>query len=96
MTPQERELLEGFLSNLEKMHATNVDTEAEALIRRAIYNQPQAPYLLVQQMLLQQIALRDAQAQITRIAETIGASSRRDWGAFWKLPGRCPGYWAGY
>jgi hypothetical protein len=45
MTPQERELLEGFLSNLEKMHATNVDAEAEALIQRAIYNQPQAPYL---------------------------------------------------
>jgi uncharacterized protein len=67
MTPQERELLEGFLSNLEKMHATNVDTEAEALIRRAIYNQPQAPYLLVQQTLLQQIALRDAQAQITEL-----------------------------
>jgi uncharacterized protein len=67
MTPQERELLEGFLSNLEKMHATNVDPEAEALIRRAIYNQPQAPYLLVQQTLLQQIALRDAQAQITEL-----------------------------
>ena len=67
MTPQERELLEGFLSNLEKMHATNVDTEAEALIQRAIYNQPQAPYLLVQQTLLQQIALRDAQAQITEL-----------------------------
>jgi uncharacterized protein len=49
------------------MHATNVDAEAEALIRRAIYNQPQAPYLLVQQTLLQQIALRDAQAQITEL-----------------------------
>jgi len=67
MTPQERELLEGFLSNLEKMHATSVDTEAEALIRRAMYNQPQALYLLVQQTLLQQIALRDAQAQITEL-----------------------------
>jgi len=64
MTPQEHELLSTFLENLGRARPDNKDADAEAMIRRAMASQPDAAYVLVQQALLQEIALRNAQARI--------------------------------
>lgn len=64
MTPQEHELLSAFLENLGRARPDNKDADAEAMIRRVVASQPDAAYILVQQALLQEIALRNAQAQI--------------------------------
>jgi hypothetical protein len=64
MTPQEQELLSTFLDNLGRAQPDNKDADAEAMIRRAVARQPDAAYILVQQALLQEIALRNAQARI--------------------------------
>ena len=69
MTPQERDLLTGFLDNLRTAGVPNPDAEADRLIREAFAQQPQAAYLLVQQALIQQIALRDAQAKAARLEQ---------------------------
>ena len=51
MTPQERELLTGFLEQMTQAQAGRKDTEAEALIRNAAARQPDALYLLTQRAL---------------------------------------------
>jgi hypothetical protein len=69
MTPQERELLGGFLNNLTGARADNIDPDADKLIRDAFSRQPQAAYLLVQQALLQQMSVREAQARIADLEQ---------------------------
>jgi uncharacterized protein len=67
MTPQERELVTGFLNNLKAAQVPQLDPEADALIRQALAAQPQAGYLLVQQALMQQAALQQAQVRIAEL-----------------------------
>jgi hypothetical protein len=73
MTPQERELLTGFLGNLTAARAESPDAEADRLIREAMARQPQAAYLLVQQALVQQLALREAQARVAELEQQVRA-----------------------
>jgi hypothetical protein len=64
VTPDERNLLQAFLSDL--THTQNVakDAEADAMIQDAIRANPDAAYLLVQHAILADQALHAAQAQI--------------------------------
>jgi len=71
MTPQERELLNGFLNNLAAARAGSLDPDADQLIRNAFARQPQAAYLLVQQALVQQMALRDAQGRVAALEQQL-------------------------
>jgi len=71
MTPRERSLLSGFLSNLTAARVDSVDAEADEMIRKTIANQPQASYLLVQQALTQQMALNEARTRIGELEEQI-------------------------
>jgi hypothetical protein len=64
MTPQERDLLTAFLANLAAADTPVPDPEALSLIRNAVSARPDAAYLLVQQTLMQQAALGQAQARI--------------------------------
>lgn len=72
MTPQERSLLEGFLSQLAQVRGVNKDPEAERLIARAVEEQPDAAYLLVQRALLLGQALEQAKARIAALEQGEG------------------------
>jgi uncharacterized protein len=67
MTPQERDLVTALLSRLEQHGAPPKDPEADALIGRAMAEQPDAPYYLVQTVLVQDMALRNAESRIAEL-----------------------------
>ena len=69
MTPQERSLLETFLTQLVQVRSINKDAEAERLIARAVEQQPDATYLVVQRALLLGQALEQAKARIAELEE---------------------------
>ena len=66
MNTQEGEQLKQFLQQLTQAQITQKDSEADALIRSACAQQPDASYLLVQRSLLQNQALQNAQQQIAQ------------------------------
>ena len=67
MNVQEREVLENFLNQLTQVRGVRKDSEADAIIARAIAQQPDAAYLLVQRALLLEQALNQAKAQIVEL-----------------------------
>lgn len=67
MNAQERELLTGFLHQLQQANANPKDAEAQALIRAAITKCPDADYLLVQRAVGMNLALAAAQAEIAKL-----------------------------
>jgi hypothetical protein len=64
MTPDERNILQAFLSDLATTPAPAVDAEANAMIASAMQRNPNAAYLLVQHAILADQALHAAQAQL--------------------------------
>src|SRR5260370_33799792 len=67
MTPQERDLVTALLDRLKQQGNQPKDTEADALIRRAMAEQPDAPYYLAQTVLIQDMALRNAESRIAEL-----------------------------
>jgi uncharacterized protein len=67
MTPQERDLVTALLDRLKQQGNQPKDPEADALIRRAMAEQPDAPYYLVQTVLIQDMALRNAESRIAEL-----------------------------
>ncbi len=67
MTPQERDLVTALLDRLTQQGIQPKDAEADALIRRALADQPDAPYYLVQTVLIQDMALRNAESRIAAL-----------------------------
>jgi len=65
MTPQEKDLITQLLDRLKQVPAQPKDEEAEALIKAGMAAQPDAPYLLIQTALIQNMALDNAQSRIT-------------------------------
>lgn len=72
MQAQERELITGLFGRLRPFESQSRDSEAERLIADLVSRQPAAPYLLTQTVLVQEEALKAAQA---RIAELEGKNS---------------------
>lgn len=73
MNTQEAQLLQSFLDSLVQVRGVNKDRDAEAQIARAVSQQPDAAYLLVQRALLQDQALQAAQARITDLESKLAA-----------------------
>jgi uncharacterized protein len=67
MTPQERDLIIGLFQRLKPPPEGEIDDEARALIDRLGREQPLALYLLVQTALVQETALKGAQARIAEL-----------------------------
>lgn len=67
MSPQESQVLQQFLQQLVQANGLVKDKEAQALIEKAVAQQPDAAYLLVQRVLLQDQALNVAQGQIAQL-----------------------------
>ncbi|HEX2884865.1 DUF2076 domain-containing protein [Vineibacter terrae] len=67
MTPQEKELITQLLDRLKQAPAQPKDEEAAALIKSGMAAQPDAPYLLIQTVLIQNMALDNAQARLVEL-----------------------------
>jgi hypothetical protein len=74
MTPQERDLITHLLSRLSQAGGQPKDPDADALIRQAVAAQPDAPYYLVQTVLIQDMALSNAQSRIQELEQQLAAS----------------------
>src|SRR5438270_13755808 len=64
MTEQERQYIAGLADRIRTAPAPQIDRDADDLIRRTIGARPDALYILTQTVLLQEMALNQAKAQI--------------------------------
>ncbi len=78
MTPQEKELIMGFAARLRDAPVPQKDPEAEALIQREIVSRPDAAYLMTQAVLVQEHALKQAQAQIQSLQNEVEQARQRE------------------
>ncbi len=67
MTPQERQLVDGLFDRLSKVEAAPRDSIAEGAISQGLRRAPNAVYALVQTVLLQDEALKRANAHIQQL-----------------------------
>lgn len=67
MSPEERALLTGLLERVRATPAAAREPEAGQLIDQALHDRPDLPYLLAQGVLVQDQALRAAQARIAAL-----------------------------
>jgi len=67
MTPQERQLIDDLFGRLEQLETTPRDAEAESAIMAGLRRAPNATYALVQTVLLQDEALKQATARIEQL-----------------------------
>jgi hypothetical protein len=75
MNPEERHLVTALFDRLSALEDAQRDPEAERLIRDGLRQAPNAPYALVQTVLVQDEALRQADARIRELEEAVQASS---------------------
>jgi hypothetical protein len=73
MTPQERQLIAELFQRLAALEASPRDPDAEAMIREGLRRAPNAAYSLVQTVLVQDEALKAANAHIQDYEQQTGA-----------------------
>lgn len=78
MSPQDSQMLHDFLSQLIQARGIQKDAEADALIQRAVAQQPDAAYLLVQRSLLLEQALKNAKGQIAQMEDQLRNAQQGD------------------
>lgn len=71
MTPEERDLIGGLFQKLRQSGGGALDREAADFIARCIGEQPAAPYYLTQAVLVQDHALKGAQARIAQLEQAL-------------------------
>jgi uncharacterized protein len=71
MTPEERQLISGLFDRMRGFTLTDKDGEAEALINSQVTGLRDAPYMLVQSVLVQEHALQQADARIRELEEQV-------------------------
>ena len=69
MTPQEAELLNSLVERVNQTQLQEKDPDAEALLNNALGANPDAIYILSQSVLVQNIALEQARAQIAQLQQ---------------------------
>jgi hypothetical protein len=82
MSPQDSQLLQDFLNQLVQARGVAKDPQAEEMINRAVSQQPDAAYLLVQRALLMQQALNNAKAEIAALQNQLRGSGQQGQPAF--------------
>jgi uncharacterized protein len=75
MTPQEQELINGLFDRLSQLESQPRDPEAERLIAQGLAGAPHAIYALVQTVLVQDEALRLANARIEELQAQTSATA---------------------
>lgn len=76
MNPNEKELLQKFLQELNSTQLAQKDHDANALIAESSKHQPDALYLLVQRSMGLEMALQVAQQQMTEMQAKINKTSQ--------------------
>ena len=71
MTPEERQLITGLFDRMRGFALAEKDGEAEALINSQVAGLRDAPYMLVQSVLVQEHALQQADARIKELEEQV-------------------------
>lgn len=71
MTPEERQLIQGLFDRMRSYGAPEKDRDAEDLIYRGVRANPDAPYLLVQSVLVQEQALQQADQRIRELEDRV-------------------------
>ncbi len=79
MTPQERQLIDDLFDRLAKLENSPRDRDAEAAIMEGLRRAPNAAYALVQTVLVQDEALKRADARIHEL-EGAGAEQQQSGG----------------
>src|SRR6185312_7075461 len=67
MTPQEQQLITELFARLKQTPAQAKDADADQLIRKGVMENPEAPNLLVQTVLIQDMALSQAQHRVAEL-----------------------------
>ncbi|KAB2910957.1 MAG: DUF2076 domain-containing protein, partial [Hyphomicrobiaceae bacterium] len=73
MTPDERRLITDLFDRMRSFGAPEKDREAEALINQSVRAVPDAPYMLVQSVLVQEQALEAANSRVQELEERVRA-----------------------
>ena len=73
MTPEERQLVTGLFDRMRGFALTGKDGEADALIKQQVGSLPDAPYMLVQSVLVQEHALQQADSRVKELEEQVRA-----------------------
>ena len=71
MTPQEEQLLSALIDRLNQTPLQEKDPDAEALLKQRLAGNPDAVYMLSQTVLVQNIALDQAKAQVSQLQEQL-------------------------
>jgi hypothetical protein len=69
VTPQEEQLLNSLVERVNQTQLQEKDPDAEALLNRSLGPNPDALYILAQTVLVQNIALEQAKAQVTQLQQ---------------------------
>ncbi|MBV8115542.1 MAG: DUF2076 domain-containing protein [Silvibacterium sp.] len=69
MTPQEQSMLEDLIRKVRETQLTEKDPEAEQLLKQGVAGDPDAVYKLSQTVLIQNLALDQARAQIQQLQQ---------------------------
>ena len=72
MTPDERKMLEDLANKFAQTPTPPKDAEAEDFIRKRIGSRPDALYLMTQTVLIQNLALQQAQQQLQELQQRVG------------------------
>lgn len=92
MTPEERQLIADLFDRMRSFGAPEKDREAETFIAQSLRANPDAPYMLVQSVLVQEQALQAANNRVMELEEQLratgdngarGARSGGFLGGFW-------------
>src|SRR5271167_902860 len=70
MTPQESSMLQDLIRKVEETQLTEKDPEAEQMLQQGLARDPDAIYKLAQTVLIQNLALNQARAQIEQMKQT--------------------------
>jgi hypothetical protein len=71
MTPEERQLITGLFDRMRSYGSPEKDREAETIINQSMRAMPDAPYILVQSVLVQEHALQEAGNRIRELEEQV-------------------------
>ncbi len=71
MTPQEREMITGLFDRMRSYGTPQKDREAETVINEGVRSTPDAGYMLVQSVLVQEHALQEAGKRIKDLEEQV-------------------------
>lgn len=76
MTPQEEQLLNSLIDRINQTALQEKDPDAEALLNQKLGHNPDALYILAQTVLVQNIALDQARAQVSQLQQQLQQRSQ--------------------